>query len=1222
LYLMLCPYPPRQFNDFISKVGSKFEAFKQYIANGNKIPETTETNVHERNAGNGIIMRNNSNLIEQYKLQQRTNYRQIRELKTGDKVIELRKENIKLRNEIEKLKEQNTSLAQVEFSPFDVVDLGGIQLKEIEDLLRRPSLSTQSLSHITTTINLWNKIASVGDEQHILWGKTRLKTMLKNAEFRAKLSDIKLRTEELSLEAYDLGKQLLEKNIVNSHFEKNVKDEIIKRLDKMYQTGLKDVNRFAALLTDISYMDNMLFKTMSAWNINADFEAHKEFMKMDEDFEEIFKDFKPEEEDLFKQTQDGYKDTRETGDLVDRFTQRYYRTIRQIKDRFDEAFEASRHENDKTVKDTLRNTAFKQLIEDYHDKVHVIDVNKLFDSEIDGKTATPAEREAYIKYLKDHLGERGYQIYYAEAKEAMENYLADKEIQLQYLQDTDPVHAEYYHRIWVMNNSPFYNASLINEGYGTVNNMSPRPEFYYTKMVPKSKEFLDAKYQHIEGNERLLKIHETLRESIKKLSSYLPVDQSSNMHMNTIIDINKTMMETFLQDGALATMGATWDRLKKSTRTPGISSHINDVDFEISGTQKKDFQIAILKDHRKEVSEYIKTKTIEYRTSKAEYINAGKDMVERENRRKEVDDDIKALRSEWRADKLDEISKGKSWDLRKVMGIYATAALTYKHRAKIEDSVRIVDSIMNKVQEQIVSPTGETSHTSSGDAAMKMGLKNQLDAWRYWEDLFYGYPTRAAEGQTSKKVLTSEEKTKLKEYEDLVAKVKEQYDKGLISEKEYVNSTATLYTQADQLGGYKTWSAIGDDVLAYMQLKAIGWNVFSAMSNLGFGFLSNMTEAADGRRFNASDFWSALSVTFHSVGRSASFGLYETETSQKIHNLMEKWDIMNSARFEVAESKKYKIKNSLDAIMPMTMQERTEFINQATVLVAILKHEKLTIGEEEKSVWDWYNAKGELPEANDALESRLKGIVSETVTDIHGNYDNLHRAMLLKKTFLGRAAIQFKTWAAMGFHNRFSGDDYSVNSGIVKRGRYRSYANFFGEMGAIRGTLEITLQLAKKLVGGTNFEKLVGEEHAFDEVDAANMRKNLTEIAQIMSIMALGLIFKGFAFDKDDDVGSDLKFLTIFLLNQTNRMQTDIMFYTSPIEFTKLQKQALPIFSLVTDSYRLITQMGVVLTGGEDIYTTGIYKGQSKTWRYTKSVVPFLSMINRIQSSVKQENYK
>ena len=142
----------------------------------------------------------------------------------------------------------------------------------------------------------------------------------------------------------------------------------------------------------------------------------------------------------------------------------------------------------------------------------------------------------------------------------------------------------------------------------------------------------------------------------------------------------------------------------------------------------------------------------------------------------------------------------------------------------------------------------------------------------------------------------------------------------------------------------------------------------------------------------------------------------------------------------------------------------------------------------------------------------------------------------------------------------------------------------------------------------TDFSKL-------DEVDAANMRKNLTEIVFIMSVTSLALMLKALTKmgDDDDEMGT-AKYLAFFYINQLGRLERDIMFYIDPQQFKSVLKDPLPVMGLVGDSYDIVTRAFNLITGGEDTYQSGYRKGNSKTWTSIKKITPGASNIDRLKS--------
>ena len=141
----------------------------------------------------------------------------------------------------------------------------------------------------------------------------------------------------------------------------------------------------------------------------------------------------------------------------------------------------------------------------------------------------------------------------------------------------------------------------------------------------------------------------------------------------------------------------------------------------------------------------------------------------------------------------------------------------------------------------------------------------------------------------------------------------------------------------------------------------------------------------------------------------------------------------------------------------------------------------------------------------------------------------------------------------------------------------------------------------------TNFDKRLSD------VDAQNMRKNLTEIVFLIATTTLALLLKAIT-SGDDDEESDIKYLCYFYINQLGRLERDIMFYIDPQQFKSVLRDPLPVMGVVGDTYDLLTRSFTLVTGGEDEYQSGFRKGQSKTWVSTKKIIPGASNIDRLNS--------
>lgn len=125
------------------------------------------------------------------------------------------------------------------------------------------------------------------------------------------------------------------------------------------------------------------------------------------------------------------------------------------------------------------------------------------------------------------------------------------------------------------------------------------------------------------------------------------------------------------------------------------------------------------------------------------------------------------------------------------------------------------------------------------------------------------------------------------------------------------------------------------------------------------------------------------------------------------------------------------------------------------------------------------------------------------------------------------------------------------------------------------------------------------------------MKKNLTELGLLSSLYALGVLIKALNNDDDDE---DNNIIANFTLNQLNRLETDITFYTSPISMEKISRNILPIFTLIIDIDEF-RQASVKYLKGEDIIKTGINAGDSRITREFLQLFPFSSSYYRLKSA-------
>ena len=231
---------------------------------------------------------------------------------------------------------------------------------------------------------------------------------------------------------------------------------------------------------------------------------------------------------------------------------------------------------------------------------------------------------------------------------------------------------------------------------------------------------------------------------------------------------------------------------------------------------------------------------------------------------------------------------------------------------------------------------------------------------------------------------------------------------------------------------------------------------------------------------------------------------------------------------------------------------------------------------------------------------------------------------MYKNRIFGRALMMFRGWLPMAITSRFGKEIPDLQGGIVRKGRWISYKDYYQSTGAIKGSINIVKSLLMKLAGmplinkitrvdnSQLFNDLISDE--FTEVDAANMRKNMQALIMYGSMMILTLLVKANMDDADDEE----KALCYFWINQINRIQSDMSFFIDPTEFVKLNKNVVPVFQLVTNFEKAMESTINVVFGADDEYQQGPYKGQSKQFIAWGRVVPGLNQLPRFSSITEQ----
>lgn len=1127
----------------------------------------------------------------------------------------------------EKAKQLETNINQI--STFDrldqIRDFAEEDMRTLENILNSPEPKISDLVLARRIIDIWQKAADFsGNHPHIYYTP---------AEFKHKFSDIDDITQQFKAwgnKADTMNEKLiqLEENVIRDKIQ-----TVFKAANIDFSQPLPDIGFLSRHALDISEINYVLFQAIHKWVKDADTAAHHEITNTNKKLDELIDKTGLDNFEIFQQNFSN-TDSRKTGELVYRWTQSFFDWENSLDRRRDTRVDKASKEADVQQRIKKMVSANRDYVNDLRKKVIAFDPRILFwdqwdEKPKDAKRPTQAEIDAHVAELKGILGERGYQKYYEYSENKINEY---KEARAARKDNFDAQYGEgsenskFHFASWISKSSPFLYAQALEEGYDAVrfNGMYLYPENYFIRTIPRRIDldgnetgFYDEKFEQIEDNDDYRELYDYMFDMLQELKHYLPHQKINFMNaVNALPFIRKNTMENMT--GSTGSLSAGFERTKEvvleATRMEDLST--------IGPTEdRKEFQLQMLTNHRARIKDRVNLRTIEY-----------------QNQNKGASPGIELI-EQWRKEVINEIAEEKSFDLGRVLKAFAAMAITYKHRSAIEDQMRIAEQIVKRAVEKKQNAAGEEMTDPDKNILFRKGLDNLVKMFSDFMDVAYwGYPSNRPEGKTSKKVLTANEKIAINALESARDELEEKYKSGelKITESEYERRKDILTDQIDVIGGVRVYSKYGDAILKYIQIKGMGWNLFAGFANLGFGLISNLIEGSDGRNYSMKSYRKAMALTLNSVGRNFSFNTWDGLNGQakKIRILMEYYDTLKTSKDELYKTTTKtlfkKVGDKIEWLNPYNPQTRTEYFNQAPVMIAMLMEQKVTTADgEEMSLWDAYDVDGKIAEGVDfekgsQLDLDMKSQIDKVVKMNHGNYDP-GSPLSAKRYFFGRAVFQFRTWAAQGFQERWMKEmeDHNLvdrrydKDFVLRKGRYRSYGAYFQAHNGLMGVgpaLSMAYELTRKLMWKeTTFDKMVGKD-GFTEADAANMRKNMTEILIWLSLAMIALALKSMDFDDDDK-----KRLAVnFLINQGARLSTDIAFYTNPLEFERLFRNAVPAFSLVVDTQKFFDSFGTLISGGDDILQSGPNKGMSRTWRDFQKLVPGANQYYRIVSASEQ----
>lgn len=800
--------------------------------------------------------------------------------------------------------------------------------------------------------------------------------------------------------------------------------------------------------------------------------------------------------------------------------------------------------------DTANNPiARKQAAENYYNWVRdnhiIVETGKLYKENSDG-VFEYAPDAAYLKALKIQLSE-DFDKTVEKAKALTEEYNEELKLQIDYYKDAEDGFRKL--EAWKVANSPLVYIDNLKNGLTSrkvggeyIKNKGWK---YISKRVIGSWE--DEKYNKIQKDKTLKEYYDFYRTTLKNLYSFLPYNIRRDLKPTEIPNINKTLVEELTSAG----IGKSWNRL--------WSAFLENI--SVTNTEP--------------------TKTISPVTG--------------------------GFQKDFKFDYLNKIDPTKkSYDLTRVLKLFANQAIGYKYKSQVEDQVRLSESILRQAVEKQIKSNGDVATDKFGSITTIKGLKNLYNQFDYAFDSFYGHKKDQREGVTNRRLITP------KDRESLDADIEELKKRALPEEQEFALTKELEEKYTRKLSGGR----IGDTLLQWIQLKGMGWNVFAGANNMIFGQMANFNWAAGNVDFSDKDMLKAVGIMLS----------FDSSTEKKVRALMTKFNTVKQLRDTVhkATSNYNKARTGIQKLAPYELYAKGEYFVQGQVLMAMLNNKQVEITEDgtkktislyealnEEGDWDTKRF-GENKEFADNSEQtkEIKNKLDTLLKKIHGNYDP-NAAMLANKKFIGRALLQFRRWIPEGVAQRFDSEKYDIHLQRNTQGRYISYYDL-GLMGSVKTLLkQVFLKDDKAFEGLTTDPKKL-------EIIKENMKKNLREIYYKLSMLAMYFMLSAVGDDDDEWVMGARN----YALNTILRLQDDIEFYYSPIAFENITRAALPVTSVIVDAAKFLDAVQDTIAG-EGIYQSGTHSGDSKlAWRGARMIPGGSAITGFINKTEAQEAFR
>jgi hypothetical protein len=727
--------------------------------------------------------------------------------------------------------------------------------------------------------------------------------------------------------------------------------------------------------------------------------------------------------------------------------------------------------------------------------------------------------------------------------------------------------------------------------------------------------YYDEKFRKVENDADLYNFWSFAIHNLGLARHMMPYKYQREYNVNSIMYMEKTVMEAFTEKGAMGlAYSSAYDAVIKSLTDRELSTE--SFDENPFAPNARTVNYAFLGERKRLEEKLYESKLLEFLVKEGIDKVPVNGKVDYKGLSKEQRDKLRKAQFEFRKEAKQEIAERASFDLGSVLKFHLGTMVALNQRENILPVLNAYEKTVKELKKVQTNRAGQAMTQENRLRASDLPLENILKGVSYTLDVFTGQPVQDIEAPSDKKMYKQDELEDLKRLKTL-------REKASLEQKEAIDKLIAQY------GSNISGSGVADTALAYMRLKGLGWNVSAQIPNAAAGYFANFSMAADGRVVKMSAMRRAYNLFLHIVMPSFLRSSAKQEQIKKVKALMYKNDFMVDATSEMQKarfSSEKGFKGREEWLSPYMPTRVTEYMNQGVLAVSRLMTIEVQNNKgETKTLWDALdenlNVKPEFSDIADKWSFGGELMEKETIKirrlieDTHGDYSETGR-QYAKRKIAGRMALFFKTWLPNAFKARF-GAYKSANLfyDMPTKGRYRSYTpataalagasigswfapgigtlvgygigfglakvwgldvnekigdDFKDSLSAMGSLLKRLVYSKLSLINPAFADKLNNQfDGKFDELDAANLRSNLQEIQNMLTLLLVYFVAKATLYDDDEDKKNQI--VHNYIVNQIVKIQQDLVLYTSPQSPGKLIEQAIPVTRLVEQSFGIIT---------------------------------------------------